>query len=53
MSGELALIAGALALLCVVAVALAAVIRRDGRGRRTPPSSRRSWEVGTTVEQVR
>ncbi|MCB2177082.1 MAG: hypothetical protein KQH57_14815 [Actinomycetales bacterium] len=53
MTGQLALLVAAVALLVVLGVALVVVIRRDGRGRRTPPQSHRPWDSGTTVEPVR
>lgn len=53
MTAELALVVVGVALLVALAVALAVVIRRDGRGRRTPPRSHRPWDSGTTVEPVR
>lgn len=53
MSGQLALSVVVVALLVVLGVTLAVVIRRDGRGRRMPPQSHRPWDSGTTVESVR
>ncbi len=43
-------VALSLVLLVVVVALTVRVVRADGLGHRTPPSSRRHWAAGTRVE---